>query len=173
MSNTIAEIAQRIGCSPSTVSRALNGTAGVAPALRRRILVAARAGETAGQAVAGPRRGRPRGALGKSGSVQIVVFRREAVEPLVLSASNLSIELLTEATTNLFFSPRFRLVTDFYRHVINGIVSVLAANGVKTIQQVTNNLQDETFIANIHASRLCGILLLGEPDKQVQTFADA
>lgn len=172
MSITIAEIARRTGCSPSTVSRALNGTTDVAPQLRRRILVAARAGEAGGQALTGPRRGRPRGALGKSGSVQVVIFRREAVEPLVLSASNLSIELLTEASTNLFFSPRFRLVSDFYRHVINGIVSVLAPNGMKTIQQVSNNLLDADFLAGIQASRLCGILLLGEPDKQVQTFAE-
>jgi DNA-binding LacI/PurR family transcriptional regulator len=173
MSITLSEIARRVGCSPSTVSRALNATAGVAPQLRRRILVAARAVEKDGQASVRPRRGRPRGALGKSGSVEIIVFRREAVEPLVLSASNLSIEPLTEASTNLFFSPRFRLVTDFYRHVINGIVSVLAANGMKTVQQVSNNLLDEALLAEIRASRLRGILLLGEPDQQVQAFAAA
>jgi DNA-binding LacI/PurR family transcriptional regulator len=171
MSATLTDIARRVGCSPATVSRALNGTAGVDPALRRRILVAARASSAEGRNTDTPRRGRPRGALGKSGSVEIIVFRREAVEPLVLSASNLSIQPLTEATTNLFFSPRFRLVTDFYRHVINGIVSVLTANGMKTIQQVRNDLLDETLLREIRETRLCGVLLLGEPDPQVQTFA--
>ncbi len=172
MSLTITDIALRVGCSPSTVSRALNGTAGVNPGLRRRILVAARAIDTAGPAPDAPRRGRPRGSLGKSGAVEVIVFRREAVEPLVLSSSSLSIEPLTEASTDLFFSPRFRLVTDNYRHMINGIVSVLAAHGVRIVQRVSNNLMDAAFLEEIHSTRLCGILLLGEPAPQVQTFAD-
>ena len=173
MSITVADIARKVGCSPSTVSRALNGTAGVDPKLRRRILIAARGHDDAHDVPAAPRRGRPRGSLGRSGAVEIIVFRREAVEPLVLSARNLSIEPLTEASTNLFFSPRFRLVTDFYRHVINGIVSVLASNGIKTVQRVCNNLLDEDLLNEIRSSRLCGILLLGEPDPQVQAFASA
>ena len=172
MNLTIAEIASRAGCSPSTVSRALNGTAGVGPQLRRRILVAARAADSGSAPPATPRRGRPRGSLRRAGTVHIVVFRREEVEPLILSASSLSIEPLTEATTNLFFSPRLRLVTDFYRHVINGMLSVLAANSIKTIQQVRNSLADEAFLCDLHASRPLGLLLLGEPDPQVQTFVD-
>ena len=173
MSLTVHEIARRVGCSPSTVSRALNGTAGVDAKLRRRILVAARAIEEGGVCPLTPRRGRPRGSLRRANTVQVIVFRREAVEPLILSASSLSVAPLTEATTNLFFSPRFRLATDFYRHVINGIVSVLAAEGMKTVQQVRNSLTDEPFLEPFRASRDSGVLLLGEPDAQVQAFADA
>ncbi len=173
MSLTVQEIARRVGCSPSTVSRALNGTAGVDTKLRRRILVAARASERDAECSPAPRRGRPRGSLRRANTVQVIVFRREAVEPLILSASNLSVAPLTEATTNLFFSSRFRLVTDFYRHVINGIVSVLAAEGMKTVQQVRNSLTEEAFLQPFRVSRDCGVLLLGEPDGQVQTFADA
>jgi DNA-binding LacI/PurR family transcriptional regulator len=173
MNITIADIANRVGCSPSTVSRALNGTAGVEPQLRRRILVAARALDSGGRdASEGPRRGRPRGSLRRAGTVNVIVFRREEVEPLILSANHLSVAPLTEATTNLFFSPRLRLVTDFYRHVINGIVSVLAANSIKSIQQIRNDLLDESFLDGLRASRPCGVLLLGEPDPQVQAFVD-
>ena len=172
MNTTVTDIARRVGCSPSTVSRALNGTAGVDPALRRRILVAARAGEGDETSFATPRRGRPRGSLGKTGPVEIIVFRRKEVEPLVISASNLSVQPIAEATTNLFFTPRFRLVMDFYRHVINGIVSVLAANGIKTIQREVNSLLDDDLINEIKTFRLCGLLLMGEPDPQVATFID-
>lgn len=171
MKATVAEIAKRIGCSAATVSRAINGTAGVEPALRRRILVALRAVEGEFEASSAPRRGRPRGSLGKTGAVEIIVFRRKEVEPLVISASTLSVQPIAEATTNLFFTPRFRLVMDFYRHVINGIVSVLAANGIKTIQREVNDILDEKLIAEIETFRLCGILLMGEPDPQIQAFA--
>lgn len=170
MKATVAEIARKVGCSPSTVSRALNGTAGVESGLRRRILVAQRAGSAEASSSTVPRRGRPRGSLGKTGSVEIIVFRRKEVEPLVVSASNLSVRPIEEATTNLFFTPRFRLSMDFYRHVINGIVSVLAANGIKTIQREVNSILDEQLIGEIKASRLCGLILMGEPDPQIQAF---
>jgi len=173
MSVTVKDIARYVGCSPSTVSRALNNTAIVDPKLRRRILVAARALEATSASSDRPRRGRPRGALGRAGTIEIIVFRREAVEPLVLSASSLQIEPLTETATNLFFSARFRLVTDFYRHVINGMVSVLAAHGLKSVQQVRNDLTDPDLLREVGSPRLCGVLLMGEPDPQVESFACA
>ena len=132
MKATIADIAKNVGCSPATVSRAINGTAGVEPALRRRILVALRAAGGPAEKLSTPRRGRPRGALGRTGAVQIIVYRPGEMEPLVVSANTLSVGPLAVSATNLFFSPRFRLAMDFYRHVVNGIVSVLAASGIKT-----------------------------------------
>lgn len=170
MKATVAEIAKKVGCSPSTVSRALNGTAGVEAGLRRRILVAVRAVGGDVESSSAPRRGRPRGSLGKTGDVEIILFRRRGMEPLVVSASSLSVRPIEESTTNLFFTPRFRLTMDFYRHVINGIVSVLAANGIKTIQREVNSILDETLVAELKAARLCGVILMGEPDPQIEAF---
>jgi LacI family transcriptional regulator len=171
MKTTISDIARRVGCSPATVSRALNATGGVEPALKRRILVAARALDGGVSSSDTPRRGRPRGSLGKTGAVEIIVFRPGEVEPLVVSANTLSVGPLTETSTNLFFSPRFRLVMDFYRHVINGIVSVLSASGIKTLQRESGNLLDASLLEEVRVSKLCGVLVMGTPDPQVATFA--
>ena len=171
MKATIADIAKNVGCSPATVSRAINGTAGVEPALRRRILVALRAAGGPAEKLSTPRRGRPRGALGRTGAVQIIVYRPGEMEPLVVSANTLSVGPLAESATNLFFSPRFRLAMDFYRHVVNGIVSVLAASGIKTIQRECGNLLAPALLEEIRASKLCGILVMGLPDPQVAEFA--
>ena len=35
-----------------------------------------------------------------------------------------------------FFAPRYRLITDFYRHIIEGALSVLSVAGLKAVQQV-------------------------------------
>ncbi len=173
MKATIAEIAKAVGCSPATVSRAINGTAGVEPALRRRILVALRAAGATAEAPAAPRRGRPRGALGRVGAVQVIVFRPGEMEPLVVSANTLSVGPLTETSTNLFLSPRFRLAMDFYRHVVNGIVSVLSAGGIKTIQRECGDLLGPALLEEIRSSKLCGILVMGLPNPQVAAFAAA
>jgi len=173
MKVTVTEIARRVGCSPATVSRALNGTGGVEASLRRRIRVAVRAMDQAAPGTNEPRRGRPRGALGRTGSVQIIVFRPGGFEPLVVSASNLAVGPLTEVSTNLFLSPRFRLAMDFYRHVINGVVSVFSACGIKTIQRECNDLLDPVLLQALGESRLCGILVMGLPDPQVSDFAAA
>ena len=175
MSVTLTDIAQLAGCSPATVSRALNNTAGVDPKLRARILAAAKALEpnTRGNAknAAAPR-GRPRGSLRKSDAVDVVLFRREQVEPLILSDTGLTVAPITDAAPNLFFSPRFRLSTDFYRHIIEGIISVLEVQALKIVQQVRNNLLDEPFIHELRTARRRGVLLLGESDPDVQTFIE-
>ena len=171
---TLTDIAHHAGCSPATVSRALNGTAGVDASLRARILAAVKAledrtGQSSEKAAA--LRGRPRGSLRKSDAVDVIVFRRESVEPLTFSDSSLTVAPITDATPNLFFSPRFRLSTD-YRLIIDGIVSVLATTGLKAIQQVRNDLLDKDLLHELRTARHRGVLLLGEPDPQVQTFAD-
>ena len=175
MSAKLTDIAKHAGCSPATVSRALNGTAGVDARLRARIRTAMAAlegdrGKDSGKTVS--HRGRPRGSLRKSDAVDVIVFRREAVEPLTFSDSSLTVAPITDATPNLFFSPRFRLTTDFYRHIIDGIVSVFATTGLKTIQQVRDDLLDKALLHELQTARHRGVLLLGEPDPQVQTFAD-
>jgi DNA-binding LacI/PurR family transcriptional regulator len=171
MNVTLTDIANHAGCSPATVSRALNGTAGVDARLHARIVAAVKVLESPGCGNA-PRRGRPRGSLRKSDAVDVIVFRREAVEPLTFSDSGLTVSPITDAEPNVFFSPRFRLATDFYRHIIDGIVSVLATAGLKTIQQVRNDLLEINFLHELRTARHRGVLLLGEPDPQVQTFAD-
>lgn len=178
MSITLADIAQHAGCSPATVSRALNGTADVDPRRLERIREAIKDLErrekekksTGEQDLTPPRRGRPRGSLRKSDAVDIILFRREPVEPLILSDQGLTITPITEAVPSSFFSPRFRLTTDFYRHIIEGIVSVLAANTIKIVQQVRRDFLDETFLHELRTARHRGVLLLGEPDPDVTTF---
>lgn len=178
MSTTLADIARRAGCSPATVSRALNGTADVDPQRLARILATVKALEGDGKTdtsrgtseSAAPRRGRPRGSLRKSDAVDIIVFRREPIEPLIMSNHGLTISPITDTVPNTFFSPRFRLTTDFYRHIIEGIVSVLAAHNIKTVQQIRGDILDDAFLHELRTARHRGVLLLGEPDPDVKAF---
>lgn len=175
MSVKLTDIAQRAGCSAATVSRALNGTACVSRRTHARILKAA--GElgdrlaVVARAHDGPRHaGRPRGSLRKSDTVDIVLFRRESLEPLFPSGAGVMLAPATEAVPDHFFAPRFRLSTDFYRHIIEGALSVLSLDGLKAIQQVRRDLLEEPFLRDLRNARRRGVLLLGEADESVQMF---
>lgn len=168
---TFKDIARKLDCSPSTVSRALNGTAGVKEELRQRILEAVRKEEEK-DAEKG-RRGRPRGSVALSDIVDIVVFRRDPVEPLIQADDRLIIDPMTSARPNIFFSPRFRLTTDFYRHIVDGVLAALSGEEMKSMMQVRDNLLDADFLTKLKSQRHRGVILLGEPDvKEVRAFID-
>lgn len=177
MAVTLTDIAERAGCSNATVSRALNRTAAVHRKTYDAILAAARElGDEHAVRVANPgavrRPGRPRGSLRKSDTVDIVVFRREALHPLIASRDGLKIAPLAAATPDHFFSPGHRLSTDYYRHIIEGAVSVLSLGGMKAVQQMRTDLLAPEFIRDINTSRHRGVLLLGEPSPEVQAFSE-
>jgi LacI family transcriptional regulator len=177
MATTLSDIAQRAGCSTATVSRALNGTASVHQATYASIVAAARElgdGLPARPGAAARARppGRPRGSLRKSDTVDIVVFRREGVEPLISSSEGLTVAPLADATPDMLFSARYRLSTDYYRHIIEGAVSMLSAGGMKAVQQLRSDLLDDAFIRELRTARRRGLLLLGEPSADVQTFVN-
>ena len=168
---TLNDIARRAGCSPATVSRAMNGTAVVRPETHATITAAVR--ELGDHGLAGGRRrlGRPRGSLQKSDKVDVVVFRHAGLEPLTASAGGVSVSApLDEAPADLF-SSRYNLSNDYYRHIIDGAVSVLATQGMKAVHQFRKDLLDASFIRELNESRGRGVLLLGEPSEQVQAFA--
>ncbi len=171
MGITLTDIARHAGCSPATVSRALNGTAGVKPKLRGRILAAVKELGSGGGVGQGGR-GRPRGSLGKSDTVDVIVFRREPVEPVFVSNAGLTVAPMTDADPNSFFAPRFRLTTDFYRHIIEGIISVLSVGALKTVQHVRCDLLEAAFLHELRTARRRGVLLLGEPDPCVRAFIE-
>ena len=174
MAVTLTDIAARAGCSSATVSRALNGTAAVHSETYATIVAAAHAlgdRHTAGVAAGASRRpGRPRGSLRKSDAVDIIVFRREGVEPLVASREGLTVAPMADANPDIFFSPAYRLSTDYYRHIIEGAVSVLSAGGMKAIQQMCRDLMSDSFLRELNGARRRGVLLLGEPSDEVQAF---
>lgn len=174
MSVTLSEIARRAGCSTATVSRALNDTACVNGQTRTRILAAADAlGDRFGgvpASAAARRPGRPRGSLGKSDAVDIVLFRRETADLLVQSRTGLTMTSAADAVTEHFLEPRYRLITDFHRHIVDGALSILSAHELKAVQQFRRDLADEGFVREINAARRRGVLLLGEPAEDVQAF---
>ena len=171
MSVTLNDIAAHVKCSPATVSRAINGTAGVERSLQGRIMEAIDELEmNEDNAEAERRRGRPRGSVSLSDTVDVVLFRNEGVEPLTYSERGVTIASLTEEVSDQFFSPRLKLATDFYRYIIDGIVEELSKTGLQMNQQICRNLLDETFLKKLNRSRHRGVLLLGSPDKTELEF---
>ena len=172
---TLTEIAHRACCSTATVSRALNGTACVNTRTQARIVAAAAAlGDrflTPAAGAGGYRRpGRPRGSLRPADTVDVVLFRKEGVEPLVTSNEGVTVAPMTDAVPDHFFTPRYRLSTDFYRHIIEGALSVLSARGLKAVQQLRHDLLAEDFLREFNQARRRGVLLLGEPGDEVRAF---
>lgn len=171
MSVTLNDIAAHVKCSPATVSRAINGTAGVERSLQDRIMAAIDELEVKADSVeAERRRGRPRGSVSLSDTVDVVLFRNEGVEPLTYSERGVTIASLTEEVADQFFSPRLKLATDFYRYIIDGIVEELSKTGLQMNQQICRNLLDDKFLKKLNKSRHRGVLLLGSPDKTELEF---
>ena len=97
MNATLKDIATWAHCSPATVSRAINGTAGVNSALLERIHAAMAELEARSASAAGGRhRGRPRGSVALSDTVDVVLFRNEGFEPVVYSDRGLVIASVEE-----------------------------------------------------------------------------
>lgn len=169
MAATIAEIAKAAGCSPATVSRALNGTANVHDQTAARIRKAAAllAAPDDGR----PARGRPRGSVRKPDAVDLIVFRRERIEPLSLEEDGLHVASSAVLRPETFFAPHNRLTTDFYRHILEGAVSRLGEHGLKAVQQVRRDLTETRFLSEINTRRCRGVLLLGEPGAEAVGFA--
>ena len=172
MAITLTDIARRAACSEATVSRALNGTACVNRATRARILKAAsELGDPfVASAGGGGHFGRPRGSLRKSDTIDIVLFQPEPIEPLMPSDGGLTVTSMTDVASDVFFAPRLRLSTDFYRHMIDGATAVLAEQQLKAVQQVRRDLLDEGFLRDLNQARHRGVLLLGAPGAAVQSF---
>lgn len=171
MSVTLNDIAAHANCSPATVSRAINGTAGVNDALTERIRLAMEALESAQEdSDAGSRRGRPRGSVALSDTVDVVLFRNEGFEPVAYSERGLVIASIEEEYSEKFNSPRLRLVTDFYRNIIAGVAEELSRTGLQMNQQISRNILDEKLIKRLNRSRHRGVLLMGSPDKSELEF---
>jgi LacI family transcriptional regulator len=180
MSVTLNSIAHRAGCSTATVSRALNATARVSGATHARIMAAAAAlgdRQALGQdAPAAPQRhpGRPRGALSKPDTVEIVCYRRDAFEPVTPSSDGLQVAPVTDLPPpDQFFAPRYRLAIDLYLHIIEGALTVCAANGLKAVQQMRRDLNDDAWLDELRTTRRRGLLLLGESDPSIARVVEA
>lgn len=171
MSVTLNDIAARAKCSPATVSRAINGTAGVDKILSARIRSAMEEMESAlDDSEAGRRRGRPRGSVALSDTVDVVLFRNEGFEPVAYSERGLIIASIEEEYPEKFNSPRLKLVTDFYRNIIAGVAEELSRTGLQMNQQISRNLLDEKLLKKLNRSRHRGVLLMGSPDKSELDF---
>ncbi len=171
MSVTLNDIAARVKCSPATVSRAMNGTAGVDSVLSERIRSTMEEMESAqDDSEVGRRRGRPRGSVSLSDTVDVVLFRNEGFEPVAYSERGLIIASIEEEYSDKFNSPRFKLVTDFYRNIIAGVAEELSRTGLQMNQQISRNILDEKLLKRLNRSRHRGVLLIGSPDKRELEF---
>ncbi len=173
MSVTLNDIAAKAGCSSATVSRAMNGVAGVNPELRARILDVVHEMENNSDSdEKSPRRGRPRGSVTLSDTVDVILFRNEGVEPVSYSGNALTISAREEDFPGELYLPNFRFVTDFYRNTIAGIVEFLSKHGMQIMQRFCRDITDNRFVGRINKSKHRGVLLLGSPDKSELDFIE-
>lgn len=170
---TLHDIAELAGCSQASVSRVMNGTAGVAPALADRIRRAIAALEAATPQPAEehrPQRGRPRGSLSLSNTLDVILFRNEELEPIIETSRGLIISEGEMVGEESFRSPRMRLSMDFYRNILYGISSEISKTGLQMKLSFCRDLTEERLLARLRKSRHRGVLLLGSPDDTETDF---
>lgn len=144
----------------------MNGTAGVSNTLAEQVRNALSELEVQSKAESPdlrPRRGRPRGSLSLSNTLDVILYRNETFEPIGSTPEGLDISDAESFDEDSLRAPRLRLSMDFYRNILYGISSEISRIGLKMNLIFCRNLADGKLIAQIRKSRHRGILLFGTP----------
>lgn len=151
----------------------MNGTAGVSSTLVKNVRNALAELEERNKDETSdfrPRRGRPRGSLSLSNTLDVILFRDEALEPIFITPKGLAIsdgEMIDEDSLR---APRMRLSMDFYRNILFGITSEISKIGLRMNLIFCRSLKEDKLIAQLRKSRHRGVLLFGSPDPSDAEF---
>lgn len=153
MQPTLDAVARRSGCSPATVSRVINRSASVSPAVRAKVELAIR---ELGYLTRRPLQ--PGGEL----ICEVIVHRSGTMEHVAVQAGGL--EVLgppEEANAECFFTEPWRLGNEFYLRILNGILAELRSRGGKALIQPISDLQDVSLLHGSEAGPM-PVLLVGD-----------
>ncbi len=174
---TAEQIARKVGCSISTVSRVLNNSAPVSAQARSAVLDAVKqAGgvpRVLGRRAATIRRAAAQAADPQQGDlVEILMAMR--VNRQVISAAadghDVVINPQEQLTPNRFFSSVGRYANSYYRHIIDGAIAELKRCNRRAVLQVTDTLSAPSLVAEVNRPTNCGLLILGDYFDELEGF---
>jgi LacI family transcriptional regulator len=169
MPATLADIAKRTGYSTATICRVANGGQGVSAEVRNAVeraiaelgYVARRTRAEAFDA------DEPRERL-----VEVILHRSSPMEPLAPGPGGIGVGASTAVAADALLSRDWELGNDFYRGMLDGILTEISAQGGKAVVQVATALDDPRLLAGL-STEAEGVLLVGEGGPQLERFAAA
>ena len=167
MAKTVAAISRLVGCSPATVSRAMNNSGSVSPAVRAAVLRAMREANYVPKSVKRRSQGvmiRPT----KGDLVEVILHRHTPTEEITLGSDGIEVGPLS-AFDHSFSKPR-RVATSFYRRMIDGAVEELSRWGLKGVLQFNDDLSSHMLQKEVDLPDRCGVLLFGEYSPDLPQF---
>lgn len=151
MKVTLADLSKRSGYSLATISRVVNGEAGVRDEVREQVEAAIR---DLGYLAKRPRR--------MNAVIEVVLHRSSPMERLAIAPGG-AIELgpQEDATAERLLTAPWRLGNDFYRRILDGALDELRQHQRKATLRVAEGLDDAHVRAAL-AGGAAGVLLVGE-----------
>jgi len=167
MANTVAAISRLVGCSPATVSRAMNNSGSVSPGVRAAVLRAMRESNYVPKSV----KRRSQGAMmrpTKGDLVEIILHRHTPTEEITLGTDGIEVGPL-HTFQDSFSKPR-RVATSFYRRMIDGAVEELSRWSLRGVLQLNSDLSSQLLQREVDLPDRCGVLLFGEYSSDLSQF---
>lgn len=169
MASTLADVAKRTGYSTATICRVVNGGQGVRPEVRSAVEQAIAdlgyvAKRTRAEASAGEDR--------RERLVEVILHRSSPMEPLAPGPDGVAIGASTAVAADELLTRGWELSNDFYRGMLDGILTEVSAQGGKAVVQVATTLDDPRLLAGLSTDS-DGVLLVGEGGAQLERFVAA
>jgi len=173
---TAEQIARKVGCSISTVSRVLNNSAPVSAQARSAVLDAVKqAGgipRVLGRRAPTIRRGPAQSADPDQGDlVEILMavrYNRSIIN--VSDGGDVVIDPVDQLPASRFFSSMGRFTNSYYRHIIDGAIAELKRCNRRAVLQVTDTLSSPALISEVNLPSNCGLLILGDYFDELEAF---
>lgn len=151
MKVTLADLSKKSGYSLATISRVVNGEAGVSDEVREAVEQAIRD--------LGYLAKRPRGV---NGVIGVVLHRTTPMERLAVAPGGaLELGPQEDATAERLLTAPWRLGNDFYRRILDGALDELRQHQRKATLHVAGSLDDPQLRAALGGGA-AGVLLVGE-----------
>jgi len=171
MSITAAEVGRLAGCSTATVSRALNNTGSVSARTREAIQRALRETHYLPKQTLRQRKAAAAVAAEIGTLVEIVFHRHSLVEHVSMDGHSLNIDPPGEMPASALRARAYQLSLSFHRQIIEGAIAELSRWGNRSVLQINHDLKEPQFLADLNKPDKCGVLLVGEENPDVCSFA--
>ncbi len=165
---TVNDIGRLAGCSITTVSRVLNNTGPVSERSRQAVLKAVR--DTDFYISRARKGGRRTPKRANHNVVDIIQHRHSPIEPVSAQGGELRVGPLTPPWGGDSDSGSFGADNSFHRGIVDGAIEELGRWGYRAHIRSNTDLLEPALLAELNAAPSGGLLLVGEPSKDLGQF---
>ncbi len=170
---TAEEIAQRVGCSPATVSRVVNGSGPVSPRTQEAVLKAIREGgplhRRRGRAAEGASRASTAVTM-QTGMIEIVMHLTASIEHMEIVNGRIALGPIAHCPPDRFFKPDNRYTNTTFRRIIDGAMDESTRWRHRPVLRTTSSLTDRQLQVDLARPDTLGLIILGNDGPGVDAF---